>query len=100
MGDRLGRRGAVDQARLALLPPALEPAIRRPLADAGGLGRRRQRPGLALDPLHEQPPALRAGAGVTVQLHPVTSLGLVASAPRSLQGGPDVLLTKVTRNYI
>src|SRR5207247_9784754 len=68
-------------SRLSLLRPGLEPAVGRALADAGGLGRRHQRPPLALDPLDEQPPALRAGAGVTVQLHPVSSLGLVASAP-------------------
>src|SRR6266540_133106 len=97
--NRLRRRAAVKQTRLALLAPALQPAVGRPLANAGGLGRRRQRPALALDPLNEQLPTLRTGAGVTVQLHPVSSLGLVASAPLSLQGDPDVLLTKVLRNY-
>src|SRR4051812_34036832 len=39
-------------------------------------GRPRQRPNPALDPLNEQLPALRTGAGITVELHPVSSLGL------------------------
>ncbi|MET0510805.1 MAG: hypothetical protein ABW135_03870, partial [Thermoleophilaceae bacterium] len=33
--------------------------------------------------------ALDAEPSVTVQPHPVSSLGLVASTPTSLQGGPD-----------
>ena len=35
--------------------------------------------------------AIRTGPRVSVQLHPVSSLGLVASTPISLQGAPDEL---------
>jgi hypothetical protein len=99
--DAIGRRAVRDQVRgaaavgeasLALLAPALEPAVGGALADAGGLGRRHQRPGLALDPLDEQLAAIRTGLGVTVNLHPESPWDWVASAPLSLQGGPDVFV--------
>ena len=68
--------------------PPRQPLRRGALADSGGLGRLRQRPPRR-DPLDDQPPALRTGPRVSVQLHPVSSLGLVALDTSSLQGGPD-----------
>src|SRR4029453_9177202 len=77
LGRRAVRaRGAVQQPLLALLAPALEPPVGGALADAGGLGRPRQRPRPTLDPCDKQPAALRTGASVSVKLHPVSSLGL------------------------
>jgi hypothetical protein len=58
------------------------------LADPGRLGGRARRPAPTLDPTDQQLAALDAEPGVTVQLHPVTSLELVASTPTNLQGGP------------
>jgi hypothetical protein len=56
---------------------------------AGGLGRRHQRPVLLVDPLDQQLAAVRAGASVSVDPHPVSSLlGGWLDIP-SLQGGPD-----------
>ena len=48
-----GRRGAIQQTRLALGPVAADPLARGALADFGGLGRLRQRPPL-LDTLDKQ----------------------------------------------
>src|SRR5277367_2229945 len=63
--------------------------MRRALTDSGGLGRPRQRPTLHEHPIDQQLASLDAETSVSVQLHPVSSLGLVASTPTSLQGGPD-----------
>ena len=43
----------------------------------------------ALDPIDQQLTALDAETSVSVQLHPVSSLELVALDISSLQGGPD-----------
>jgi hypothetical protein len=73
---------AVQQAGLALGPPAGQPLARRPLADPGGRGRRDQRPALLFDAADQKSAALRAGAGVTVDLHPVSSLIWVGRHPQ------------------
>src|SRR5256884_4793190 len=83
------RETAIKRARLALVAPPAQPLGRCPLADAGGLGRRPQRPALALDPCDDQPSAIRTGARVSVELHPVSSLVLGGFDTPSLQGGPD-----------
>src|SRR4051794_20740104 len=102
LGRRAVRpRAAVDEARFPFLAPALQPAPGGALADAGRLGGRRQRPLLALDPLDEQLPAVRTGAGITVELHPVSSLGLSWLRHLSAsKGARMVLLTNVLRSYI
>src|SRR5207244_12298891 len=69
-------RRAIEQARLALRAEPRQPAPDRALADAGGRGRRRHRPVLDQHPLDKQPAAIRTGARITVELHPVSSLGL------------------------
>src|SRR5690606_28091084 len=84
-----GGRASIEKACLALGAPARKPLARGPLRDPRGLGRPRGRPSLPLDPLDEKPAAVRAGAGVTVKLHPVSSLGLGWFDAPSLQGGPD-----------
>jgi len=82
-GDlRSRRRAVIDSIRSAALE-ARDPLARGALADAGGRGR--LRPTSRDDP----PAALRTGPGITVEPHSVSSSGLVASAPLSLQGGPD-----------
>jgi hypothetical protein len=89
---------AIEQALLPLVVEALEPAIDRALADAGGRGRRRHRPVVRENPLDEQLAAVRTGLGVTVDLHPVSSLEAEWLQHLSAsQGGPDVfrLLTDV-----
>ena len=84
------RRGPILKPRLALASEPINPLPRRPLADTGGLGRRRQRPPLDQHPIHEQPPRARARPGVAMQCHRPTSLeSLMASATTSLQGRSD-----------
>ena len=56
VGDPPRRRGAIEQTALALAPIAADPLARTAHADAGGLGRRRQRPSL------HRPPAAPAAA--------------------------------------
>jgi hypothetical protein len=74
VGDPPRRRGAIEQAGLALQLVAAHPLTTTAHADACGLGRRRQRPPLDHDPLCQLPPATPAESGVTVKLHPVPSL--------------------------
>jgi hypothetical protein len=64
-------------------------AIHQPRAPFDAIARQ-------LDALGQQPAALDAETSVAVQLHPVSSLGPVASTPPGLQGGPD---EHVLRNY-
>src|SRR5919206_3681173 len=90
-------RAAVKQTGRAVRAPALEPAPDRALADAGGLGRRRYRPALLDYAVDQQPAAVRTGAGVTVELHPVSSLGLSGVGTSQPPRGPGWLLTKVFR---
>src|SRR5581483_2261051 len=69
------RRRAIEQPLLALLAIAAPPLRDRSHADAGGLGRRRQRPALPLDPPDRQQTTMRAGPRVTVKHHPGSLLG-------------------------
>jgi hypothetical protein len=77
--DPLRRRAEIVQTGLALLAETPQPAIDGAVADSGGHGRLRHRPTLLKHSIDEQPPALRTGPRVSVKLHPVSSLGLVAS---------------------
>ena len=54
-----------------------------------GLGRLRQRPALNHHPLAQPVPPIQAERRVSVQLHPVSSLGPSRLTALSLQGGPD-----------
>jgi hypothetical protein len=92
-------RRAIAQTRPALLTPAPQPAPDRSLCDAGGLGRRRHTPALLTNPLDQQPAAIRTGAGITVKLHPVSSLELVVSQLPASKGARMSLPTNVLRNY-
>src|SRR5581483_4357279 len=83
------RRRTIQQPPEPLSPPPRQPLPRGPLADSGRLGGLRQRPPRPLNTINEQLAALQAETSVSVQPHPMSSLGLVASAPTSLQGGPD-----------
>src|SRR5204862_653362 len=96
MRDSLGRRGAVEQAGLALCAPAVPPLARRSLADAGGLGRRHQRPALLFYALDQELAAVRAGAGVSVKSHPVSSLLLGGSTSPAFK---EARMNNVVRNY-
>jgi hypothetical protein len=89
IGNHGRRRGAVQQPAGSLRPIAPQPLAGGALADSGRLGGPRQRPPRPLDTFDQQLAALQAEPGVSVQLHPVSSLGLVALTPTSLQGGPD-----------
>jgi hypothetical protein len=55
-----------------------------------------QRTFLLFDALHQELAAVRAGAGVTVDLHPVSSLSVVASAPPAFK---EARMNNVVRNY-
>jgi hypothetical protein len=94
-GPRLGRRTAVEQARLSLGSPAGEPLGGGAPAHSGGLGRLREQP-LSFEALYEQAPAFRAGTGITVQLHPVSSLSLGGSTPPAFK---EARMNNVVRNY-
>src|SRR5262249_53541683 len=81
VGDGLRSGRALEQALLALVVVAGQPLAGRAHAHARGLGRLRERPAPLLDSLDDQQPAVQTGARVAVQLHPVTSLGLVGVIP-------------------
>jgi hypothetical protein len=66
-----------------------QPLARGALADPGRLGGRAQRPPRHFNSLDQHFAAFQAEPGVSVQLHAVSSLGLRASTPLSLQGRPD-----------
>src|SRR5918994_1789406 len=87
--DPCRRRGAIEQAELALRAVAADPLARAAHADFGGRGRLRQRPALLDDAPCQQPALVQAEGRVSVELHPVSSLGLGCLAAPSLQGGPD-----------
>src|SRR5215210_7018088 len=87
-GAAVRARAAVRQALIALFE-ALHPLHGGAHAAAGGLGRRPQRPALFKHAGGDQSPALRTGVGVSVKVHPVSSLGLGGLDTPSLQGGPD-----------
>src|SRR5829696_7088294 len=78
-----------DAPELAFGAVAPDPLARAADTNFGGLGRRRQRPLLIDNPLNQHPPLVQAESRVSVELHPVSSLGLSRLAALSLQGGPD-----------
>src|SRR5207253_5405333 len=89
VSERVWCRGAVAEAGLALLAVAAGPLAGGALADLGGRGRLGQRPTVIDDAPGELAALLQTELGVSVELHPVSSLWLVASNTPSLQGGPD-----------
>src|SRR5450759_2199453 len=89
MRDRERRRRVIQQAELAVHAIATHPLPGTTNADLDGRGRLRHRPCLINDSLTEQPALIQAERRVSVQIHPVSSLGLRCLAALSLQGGPD-----------
>ena len=84
------RRGAITQPSVSLSNVATHPFASAADADAGGLGRRRQRPLPINHSQTELATAFQTERRVSVQIHPVSSLlGLRCLAALSLQGGPD-----------
>jgi hypothetical protein len=73
--DMLRCRGAIVEAGQALKPVAASPLSRTANADSGRRCRRRDRPTLDDDELAQPPSAAPAESGVSVKIHPVTSLG-------------------------
>ena len=65
-------------ARRALRPGGGPATCARSGHDSGRLGGLRQRPPRVFNALYQELSALDAEPGVTVQLHPVSSLGLIA----------------------
>jgi hypothetical protein len=65
-----------------------QPLARRAVTDSGRLGGRRSDHPAFLDTVDQQLAALDAESSVSVQLHPVSSLGLGLDTT-SLRGGPD-----------
>jgi hypothetical protein len=82
--DRLAGRAtrAIPQAKLAFDAMTAHPLARRTDAD---FGRLRQRP-TRLDTPDKTTTLVQAELSVTVEIHPVSSLGLVALTPPSLPG--------------
>jgi hypothetical protein len=78
VGDGRGRRAAVLQPDRALAQEPVAPLAARAVAHSGGRGRLRDRPPLLGHPTDHQLAALRAERRVSVNLHPVSSLGLIA----------------------
>ena len=89
LATQAGARRVVDQPELPLGPVAADPLARAADADFGGRGRLRHRPLLFDDPAAKQAALVQAEGGVSVKVHPVSSLGLSGLAPLSLRGGPD-----------
>src|SRR3954447_19542918 len=87
--DEPRRRGPIEETGIALDQEPTHPLASAPDADLGGRGRLGHRPPFDNDTTGKQPPLVQAEGRVSVQLHPVSSLGLVASDTSSLQGGPD-----------
>ena len=71
-------RGAIQQATGPLGAVPGKPLARGAVTDPGRLGGRAQRPPRILDAIHKQLAALQTEPGVSVHLHPVSSLGLTA----------------------
>ena len=89
MGNAFRRRGAVEQPQLAFGPVAGDPLGGGSLAHLGGLGRLAERPSLLNNSSREPAALVQAERGVSVELHPATSLSLGGLSTPSLQGGPD-----------
>lgn len=71
-------KAEIEKSLLAFLAEAAQPLRQRADAHSGGLGRRHKRPAFLEHPLHRQAATTGTGPRVSVQLHPVSSLGLVA----------------------
>jgi hypothetical protein len=82
--------------RLSYRRIAPHPLTSGPRAHSGGLGRLRERDPLLENPLDHGRPALRAEGRVSVNLHPVISLVLVASTPPASK---ETRMNNVLRNY-
>src|ERR1019366_9531540 len=89
MRDRERGRRTIQQAELAVGAIAANPLASAPLTDLSGLGRPLQRPSVINDSPAEIPALVQAERSVSVQIHPVSSLGLRCLAALSFQGGPD-----------
>ena len=87
--DRAWCRGAVEQPELAFHAVAPDPLAGAADADFGGLGRLRQRPSLINYSPAQLPTTIQTECSVSVEVHPVSSLGLSRLVALSLQGGPD-----------
>src|SRR3989442_372726 len=87
--SRVRRRGAGEQPELALGAVTPDPLAGAADADFGGLGRLRQRPSLLDHPTAQLPTSIQTESRVSVQVHPVSSLGLSRLPALSLQGAPD-----------
>src|SRR5262245_40327757 len=74
--NTLRRRAAIEQPGLTLFAIALGPLAGGALAHLGGRGRRAERPTLLDNPPRQSPARIQTESGVSVDLHPVTSLGL------------------------
>jgi hypothetical protein len=70
----VGRRGAIEQAGLALAAIARGPFLGGALAHLGGRGRLGERPTLLDDAMGQQTPPFQTERRVSVELHPVSSL--------------------------
>jgi hypothetical protein len=75
VGDPRRCRAAVLQAGLGVGEVALAPLAAGALAHSGGRGRLRERPALLEHPTDHQLAPLRTERRVSVNLHPVSSLG-------------------------
>jgi hypothetical protein len=84
-----GHRGAVPDACKTLRPEPGQPLRGRAIADTSGFCCPTDRPSASNHSIDQQLTALDAEPSVSVQLHPVSSLGLVGFDTTSLQGGPD-----------
>ena len=96
MRHRARRRGTIQQPALAVGPIAGDPLRAGALAHSGGLGRLRERPLLLEHPPHHRQPALRTERRVSVNLHPVSSLGLGLQHHPASKGAR---MNNVVRNY-
>ena len=86
---RARRRAAIEETLLPLTSVAASPLRDGTHAHAGGLGRRRERPPLALNPINREATTMRTGPRVSVQLHPDHPPWSWWLGSSSLQGGPD-----------
>ena len=76
VGHPKWRRRAVHQAGLPLGPEAARPLAGGALAHLGGRGRLAERPSFIDDPPGQQATLVQTEGGVSVEFHPVSSLGL------------------------
>jgi hypothetical protein len=85
----VGSTRTIEQTEVPIGPEAAGRLRAGPIAHSGRLRGLRDRPALREHRSDHPPPAVQTERSVSVQLHPVSSLGLAASRTTSLQGGPD-----------